>query len=187
MCDLSDKLTPWLDHELPPQEAAGLQQHVEACEECRRCLAAYKEVDRAIHAYCDAAIQSSRRRMLPRLTPMLSVAAAAVALLLLFPHGRVDRHPPQIEAASEPPVALETAHQQKVPVPFVKHGHTRHVTAPAQSQATNAKWVPAEPSIQIAIPAEAMFAPGAVPQGVTLTAELSIAADGSAQQLRLRP
>ena len=187
MCNLSDKLIAWLDHELPPHEAAGLQQHVEACEECRRCLATYKELDRAIHAYCDAAIQPSRRPILPRLTPVLSVAAAAVALLLLFPHPRVDRHPPQIEATGEPPAALENAHSQTVPVPVMKHGHRRHAVAPAQSQATNAKWVPAEPSIQIAIPVEAMFAPGAVPQGVTFTAELSIAADGSAQQLRLRP
>jgi hypothetical protein len=48
-------------------------------------------------------------------------------------------------------------------------------------------WAPSAPAIQIAFPAEAIFPPGAVPQGFDFVADVSIAADGSAQQLNLRP
>ena len=73
-------------------------------------------------------------------------------------------------------------------IPSKRATHRPHIVAPvAPAQVQNANWVPVEPAIQIAIPADAMFAPGAVPQGVSFVAELSIAADGSAQQLRLRP
>jgi hypothetical protein len=40
-------------------------------------------------------------------------------------------------------------------------------------------------AIQIAIPAEAIFPPGAVPEGVTYIA--SLAPDGSVQSIRLQP
>jgi hypothetical protein len=50
----------------------------------------------------------------------------------------------------------------------------------------NANWVSFEPAIQIAIPVEAMFPPGAVPEGITFIADLSIAADESVQGLRLQ-
>jgi hypothetical protein len=40
--------------------------------------------------------------------------------------------------------------------------------------------------VQIAIPAEAMFPPGAMPKGLNFVAELSIAPDGSVKQVRLR-
>jgi hypothetical protein len=56
---------------------------------------------------------------------------------------------------------------------------------PVQSQ--NANYLPDEPMIQIAIPADEMFPPGAVPEGMNFAADLTIAADGSAERLRLRP
>jgi hypothetical protein len=42
-----------------------------------------------------------------------------------------------------------------------------------------------ETAVQIAIPAEAMFPPGAMPKGMNFIAELSIAPDGSVKQVRL--
>jgi hypothetical protein len=39
----------------------------------------------------------------------------------------------------------------------------------------------------MAIPADAVFPPGAVPEGVSFTADVSIGPDGSAQQIRFRP
>jgi hypothetical protein len=56
---------------------------------------------------------------------------------------------------------------------------------PAQNQ--DAYVLPDEPMIQIAIPADEMFPPGAVPEGMHFVADLTIAADGSAERLRLRP
>jgi hypothetical protein len=41
-------------------------------------------------------------------------------------------------------------------------------------------------AIQIAIPAEAMFPPGAMPAGINFVADMRIALDGSVQQIRLR-
>jgi anti-sigma factor RsiW len=213
MCDRSDQLIAWLDHELPPHEAADLERHVATCAECGNCLHAYGEVNKVINAYCDAATESAaNREPLARWVPMLSVAATAVALLLLFSHQRAERHPPQtsVAVASASPnkataSTLTTANaglkaraeKAPVPIPSKRATHRPHVVAPVGAQlqsanwattpTQNANWMPAEPAIQIAIPADAMFAPGAVPQGVSFTAELSIAADGSAQQLRLRP
>jgi len=47
--------------------------------------------------------------------------------------------------------------------------------------------MPQEPVIQIAIPADEMFPPGAVPQGMHFIADVTISPDGSAERLRLRP
>ena len=207
MCDLSAKRIAWLDHELPEHEAADLERHVETCAECRTCLRAYSQVSKAIDAYCDSAMESqAQREPLPRWVPVLSVSAAAVALLLLFPHGphgHVEQRPPQasvVVAPASPSSAASSAlaaakveleastEEASAAIPTKRPIHRPHVVAPiAPVQAQNANWMPMEPAIQIAIPADAMFAPGAIPQGVSFTAELSIAADGSAQQLRLRP
>jgi hypothetical protein len=47
-------------------------------------------------------------------------------------------------------------------------------------------WMAAEPAIQIAIPGDAMFPPGALPEGVSFVAELSVAADGSPERIHLQ-
>jgi anti-sigma factor RsiW len=188
MCDLSDKLVAWVDHELPHQETADLEQHLHGCAECRRCVAAYKQISEAINEYCDAAIESPVRIAFPRWTPVLFAAAAGIALLLLFPRVALERRPAQTQVAAGSAVVAEAPLKTTLaasPSVVQKRVHKRRITAPAQVQ--NANWIPAEPAIQIAIPAEAMFAPGAVPQGVSFSAVLTIAADGSAQQLRLRP
>jgi hypothetical protein len=44
-----------------------------------------------------------------------------------------------------------------------------------------------QPAIEIAFPADEMFAPGAVPDGIQFVADVTIAPDGSAERLRLRP
>jgi len=185
MCNLSDKLIAWLDHELPPQEAAGLQQHVEACQECRRCLGAYKKIGESITKYCDARMESPVRRALPRWTPVLIAAAAVVAMLFLLPRTSIERHPRQIRAAADAPGVAPETPTAAAPTPTRKSARRRHVAAPTQIQ--NVSWIPAEPAVQIAIPVEAMFAPGAIPQGISFSADLTIAVDGSAQRLRLRP
>jgi hypothetical protein len=45
----------------------------------------------------------------------------------------------------------------------------------------------AEPTIQILIPADALFPPGALPEGVDFVADLRLAAEGSPARLALRP
>jgi Putative zinc-finger len=188
MCDFSGRLVPWMDHELPEQEASALKQHLKVCAECRKCLAAYKQVDKDIRAYCDEATVSAERRGVPAWVPVVSLAAAAAVLFLVFPPASVA--PRAVHVAAATPSAATVAPQPSISssIPSAqstKRTPRRRDTAPARTQ--SAHWVPAVPTIEIAIPAEAMLAPGAIPPGVTLTAEVSIAADGSAQQLRLQP
>jgi len=84
------------------------------------------------------------------------------------------------QAATAP--AASVLEKAFAPVNRVRHQH------PAErEQRPDTSWPPDEPAIQIAIPADAVFPPGAVPEGVNFIADINIAADGAVQQLRLRP
>jgi anti-sigma factor RsiW len=186
MCDFSERLVAWIDGELPEQEAADLQRHVRECSECRRRVHAYEQVSRALAAYCDAVVGKKTRRKLPRWVPVLASAAAVAAVLLLglqvFQPASVKQIPVHSQvarmAAAPPAIVLETA-----PRP-VKKAHRGHGIRPQQTPSAN--WTSAEPAIQIAIPVETLFPPGAVPEGITFIADLSMASDGSVQGLRLQ-
>jgi len=186
MCEVSGKLIAWLDHELEIDEMAHVQRHVQECIECQREFTAYQEISRTFHSYLDVVLAYKAQRRVPRWVPVLSVAAAtafAAAALLVFQHTRVEQLVPPSSVKTAPPAIVFEAARASAPARKV---HRRHAGIPVQNQmATN--WPPAEPAIQIAIPAESMFPPGAVPEGVNFTADLSIAADGSARQIRQRP
>ncbi|MGB7466706.1 MAG: zf-HC2 domain-containing protein, partial [Candidatus Acidiferrum sp.] len=193
MCDHSGRLMAWLDRELGNDEMVELERHIGACSECRSRLESYKHSSATFDAYCDAVVsaQTHRRRM-PRWVPVLSTAAAAaitatVVLVLL----RAQVEPPALPR----PVPVQVqAHRsavvlENVPAPTPAPGKTMHrprATTPGTLRQT-ANWQPTERGIQISIPADSMFPPGAVPQGVNFIVDLSIAADGSAEQIRLRP
>jgi len=181
MCDFSGRIVAWMDRELPDNEAADVERHVRACAECRSRVAAYEEASRAFVAYYDVVRGARKGRRLPYWVPVLSGAATAAAvLLLMFLPASVQQIPVRVQVAEVPSaVGLQTASAP------VKRVHRRHVVAPVKTR--NANWALAEPAIQIAIPAEAMFPPGAVPEGVNFIADLSIGADGSVQGLRLQP
>jgi anti-sigma factor RsiW len=180
MCDFSGRLVAWMDRELPDNEAGDVERHVRDCSECRRRVDAYEEVSRAFVGHCDAAMEEKTRRRLPRWVPVLSSTAAAAVLLLVFQPASVKQVPVRPRVADvSPAIVLETAARP------VKRVHRQHVLAPMKTP--NANWALPEPAIQIAIPAEAMFPPGAVPEGITFIADLSMAADGSVQGLRLQP
>jgi len=180
MCDFSGRLVAWMDRELPDNEAADAERHLRDCSECRRRVDAYKQVSRAFIAHCDAVMDGTTRRR-PRWVPVLASATSAAAVLfLVFQPASVKQIPvrPPVADAS-PAIMLETA-----PKP-VKTVHRRRGIAPAKTP--NANWAQPETAIQIAIPVEAMFPPGAVPEGITLIADVSMAADGSVKGLRLKP
>jgi anti-sigma factor RsiW len=182
MCDFSGKLIAWLDRELPEKESADVERHVRTCVECANNLDLYSRVSSAFDAYCDTVMTSKAGRRVRRWAPVLSGAAAAatLALLLMLPQPPVEQLQPRAQApAASPAVVVEQA-----PAP-VKTTRPRHAVARVQKQ--DANWPPAQPPIRIAIPAEAMFPPGAIPEGVNFIADLSIAADGSVQRLRLQP
>jgi hypothetical protein len=210
MCEFSGKLIAWMDRELPGSEAVDLERHVAVCAECRERLAAYECASRAFNAYCEATFAAETRRKLPRRLPAAGVAAgiaaaAILALLMLSRHHLaqvptrvpVAAEAPHIAGRTEPPQAAEAARSAAAPIrQYVSaarpqsHNSERATTADAPVQASqleNISPFPVEPPIQIAIPADSMFPPGAVPPGISFTAELTISADGSAEQVGLRP
>jgi anti-sigma factor RsiW len=191
MCDFPGRLVAWLDGEMPEGEAAEVQRHVQSCVECRSRVDAYEWVSEGVNAYCDEVVTTKVHRGAVRWELVLSAAAVVgIALFMAFPRARVEQTLAQQPVAAAPAphdaaaVGLATRVLEKAPA-SEKKIHRRPAAVPAPIQNTN--WVVAEPGIQIAIPADAMFPPGAVPEGINFVAEVSIAPDGSAQGLRLQP
>jgi hypothetical protein len=185
MCDFSGRLIAWMDCELEANEAAVLGRHVRACAECRERVAAYEDVSRGFAAYCDVVLETAMvtkiHRKLPRWVPVVAGAAAVAAVVLVLAlQPRSVKPIPVVSRVAEarPPIAPKTATNTPNPV------QRRHAAAHRKTQTAN--WAVAEPAIQIAIPGDAMFPPGAVPEGVNFVANLSLA-DGSVQGLRLQP
>ena len=181
MCEYSEKLVAWLDRELPPDEAARLELHLPGCSECPQRLAAYEGLSKALAGYCDRVMAASLKRR-PSWSVLAGAGAVAAALLILsiLPHSPAGRPPiPPPPAITPPAIAFEHA-----PV-AVRKAHRRRASKPVQVQSAMRQF--AQPEIEIAIPAEALFPPGAAPEGFQFVADVSIGADGSAQSLRLRP
>jgi hypothetical protein len=185
MCDYSGKLIAWLDRELDDEQMAAVRRHIQECLECRTQLANCEQVSKAFDVYCDAAMAVESPRRQPRWVPVLSAVAAvalAATLAMVMLRPRVKPTAPATPGAAlvaRPNVVSETT-------PAVSKRKRRwHMASHVRAQAAN--WLPPEPAIQIAIPAEAMFPPGAVPEGLNFTADVSFGPDGSAQQIRLRP
>jgi len=182
MCEFSEKLVAWLDRELPPDQASLLEEHLPGCSECPPRIASYAEVSTALAGYCDSVMAASSIQR-PSWSLWASAGAVAAALLLvsLLPHspaGRVTIPPPPA-GITPPAIAFE-----RTPV-APRNVLRRRAAKPAQLQYPTAQF--AQPEIEIAIPAEALFPPGAAPEGFQFVAAISIGADGSAQTLRLRP
>jgi anti-sigma factor RsiW len=182
MCDVQGKLIAWLDNELPQEEAAEVARHVEGCAECRSESEAYERVNKTFDAYCDAVVAAKTHHSMPRWVPAFAsaVVAAGVLLFVSFPRAHVEPRPvPAPVAAALPATVLAPT-----PAPGKKVRKPRPLVARVPEIA---RWRPAESAVQIAIPAEAMFPPGAMPEGMSFIAEVSIGADGSVERLRLRP
>jgi anti-sigma factor RsiW len=187
MCDLQPKLVAWMDHELPPDHAAELERHLQGCVPCRNERARYEQVSTTFHAYCNAVLAAKTHRSVPRwVTPVSGALLAITATVLLMTFQRPPIEPPRpvpTPAATRPAAAPAKAVASESALP--KSIHTRRALPPLPAPAT--KWQPAETAVQITIPAETMFAPGAIPEGMNFIAELSIGPDGSVEGLRLRP
>lgn len=93
-----------------------------------------------------------------------------------------------VEAAHTPAIQLKRAPRQYIATPLrtrTGKGVPRQRLPQVQIQTLTS--FPIEPSIEIAIPGDAVFPPGAVPPGMSFTADLTISADGLPEQLGLRP
>src|SRR5258708_3891512 len=187
MCDISGKLIAWMDGELAENEAVEVERLVRDCSECRSHVDAFGEVSRLVityyfHATAAAAAPRSGRK-LPRWIPTLA-GAAAIAAMLLFALRPAAVKPIPVVAravASEAAAAPNAVGQATKVKSKAVHRHSRSSTR----RNSNTDWALANPAFQMVIPADAMFAPGAVPEGTIFRADLSMASDGSVQGLRL--
>jgi anti-sigma factor RsiW len=183
MCNVQAKLVAWLDRELSPEETAAVDRHIKECQECRGRLATYKKASETFDLYCEVlGVEKTRPAVSSWVAVLASAVVAAVVMFLAFPQRRVEPQPglaPMLVATSVPifkPHAAETAPRKSI--------RRRHAVPPVQERPV--KWQPTETAVQIAIPADAVFPPGAMPKGMNFIAELSIAPDGSIQEVRLR-
>jgi anti-sigma factor RsiW len=217
MCEYSERLIAWMDGELAESEAAELEQHVRACAACRECVSAYEAASRDFASYyavsTQAAVAPAPRRSVPLWMPGAAIAAVAAMLAIGFLAQSVKQAPVAAQIATapapsgagiaRPTVGSVTKNPISSAKPELTQGlkpsvHLAHVgTARGRalirgvsgtgSRSADTDWAMAEPAIQIAIPADAMFPPGAVPEGVTYIANVSLGADGSIQGIRLQP
>jgi len=191
MCDFQAKLIAWLDRELPEHQAAEVERHVQACHQCRAERDRYEQVSKTFDAYCDAVMAAKTPSNVLRWIPAASgalLAIAATVLLFTFHRPRVELRPvvaPPVTADSATPGPIKVLAAQ--PVAHKTIYRRRPVLPIEEPVRESAKWQPAETAVQITIPAETMFAPGAIPEGMNFVAELSIGPDGSVERLRLRP
>jgi hypothetical protein len=189
MCDFSGRLIACLDQELPEAEAYDVELHVKSCAECRGQISTYQQTAKSFDAYCEALLQSKANRRFPGWVPLIAgvAAVATLALLLAFVPGPAETLPVFTPMATKPAPAVFRA---EIDSTNVKH---RRVITPVEVAArkpeavVDENWMASEPAIQIAIPGDAMFPPGALPEGVSFVAELSVAADGSPERIHLQP
>jgi hypothetical protein len=194
-----------MDREVEAGAAAEIEHHVAGCAECQACVAEFRLVSGEFEEFCETVADS--RVGSGRVGQKRILLAAAAALLMVAIFGYSRRHvAPAVErldgtsaAARMDSAPAGAKLNDKIPAPLnVDHHTTRRAAAVSgdkgaaccaltRTQTLKTAWVAEEPEIRIAIPAEAMFPPGAVPEGVNFVADLSIGADGRAKQLRLEP
>ena len=186
MCKYSTTLIAWLDRELEQEQMAEMEQHLRECVECRVNIAKYEGASQLFDDYCNAVMAAEPDRDRRRWIPLLSAAAAI--LVLVATTAVVLRT--RVQPLSPSPTAIvQPAQSPLVPEPAIPPANAmrpRRARA-KRSQASNWLPLPPQPAVEVAIPADSMFPPGAVPEGVNFIADVNFAPDGSARQMRLRP
>jgi hypothetical protein len=162
MCEYSGRLIAWLDHELPGEEAANVERHVGQCAECRHAMREYEEVSAAFLMCYEAAITVEGRRKTP-LWVLGGIAAAAVLVAILLAQPRAQSLALVPQSPRPPAFALQIVETPRRIVAVRR----RRRPAPIQSQ-----WIAVEPTIEVALPADALFPPGAVPLGFSFIADV---------------
>jgi hypothetical protein len=164
MCEYSGRLIAWMDGELPGEEAANVEGHVGQCAECQRAVNAYAEVSGAFLAGYEAAMAAQpRRKTFPWAIGGVA-AAAAILAAIFFAQPRAERLPVFVPP---PPHAPAVAFEMP-PGPMVR---VRSRRSPTRTPVRPA-WIAVEPSVEVALPADALFPPGAVPQGFSFIADV---------------
>ena len=200
MCEFRDKLIPWLDRELSDAEAVAVERHLSLCAECRESVFGYQQASADFDALCSATFAASQRPRVPRWAVALGTAAVVAAVVALgFSRWHTGGQQPLHAPAAAARVAARTAVVSQIPParpharasrPMAAPETVHHLASPRTAsliQSHAAAQLPPAPVVEVNIPADAMFPPGAVPEGMNFVADFSVAPDGSAQGLRLQP
>jgi hypothetical protein len=165
MCEYSGRLIAWLDQELPDEGATNVEWHVGHCAECRKAVSAYEEVSGAFLVCYQAAMVARPPRRIEWIAGGVAAAVAMLALVLLA-QPRLEKLPIRIPPPRHAPAM---AFQKFVPppAPAIAVRPQPAARAPIHSQ-----WMAEEPVVEVALPADALFPPGAVPQGFSFIAEV---------------
>jgi hypothetical protein len=163
MCNFSGRLIAWMDHELGEAEAINVEWHVRQCAECRSAVRSYQEISGAFLTCYEAAMPAQRTRI-PWIWAGVAVAAAAAILLAAVLAGpRPEQLPMLPPAMHAPAIAFE-----KTPARTV----VARVRRKPRPQSIRTQWIAEEPTVEIALPADAFFPPGAVPAGFSFIADV---------------
>jgi hypothetical protein len=161
MCNFSGKLIAWLDRELTEAEAVDVEQHVRQCAECRRAVDSYRRISAAFLGCYVSAMSPAKRA--PRYWRWIAVAAAAFLIAAFLTRPR----PRQLPAMPQAPHAPAMAFEKTPPRLLVVRTHRAPAPKPIRAQ-----WIAVEPTIKVALPADALFPPGAVPSGFSFIADV---------------
>ena len=164
MCEYSGRLIAWMDGELADQEVANVEGHVGKCAECQRAVSGYAEVSAAFLAGYEAALGAQPQRKTVPWAVGVVAAAAAILAAIFFAQPRAEKLSVFVPS---PPHAPAIAFE-KPSGPMVR---VRSRRSPARAPART-PWIAVEPSVEVALPADALFPPGAVPQGFSFIAEV---------------
>ncbi|HTC91320.1 MAG TPA: zf-HC2 domain-containing protein [Bryobacteraceae bacterium] len=164
MCEYSGRLIAWLDRELPDDEATNVEWHVGQCAECRKAVSEYREVSDAFLACYERQMETSASK--PHLWRWAAAfagvaASAAIAAFIVLAQPSAEKlafHPPSPRPPAAAPIVAARA---RVPL--------RHRTVPSP---TRHPWMAEEPVVEVALPADALFPPGAVPEGFSFIADV---------------
>jgi anti-sigma factor RsiW len=164
MCNYSGRLIAWIDGELPEEEALNVEWHVGQCGDCRRAVRSYREISGAFLDCYVAAMPVRHGARYMRWVGIASGVAAGILLAVMFANSHAEKlvapvpavdHAPAIAFQKTPARMLAVhAHHTNRPKPILEH------------------WVASEPTIEVALPADALFPPGAVPAGFTLITDI---------------
>jgi hypothetical protein len=152
-----------MDRELAEAEAANVERHVRQCTECRRAVVSYRDISGAFLDCYVGAMPAQRTRIPWIWAGVAGAAAAAILLAAVLARPGPERLPTLPPAMRAPAIAFE-----KTP--------TRMVVIRARRQPRpkpiRTQWIAAEPTVEIALPADALFPPGAVPAGFSFIADV---------------
>ena len=179
MTNHPENLVAWLDDELPVEEAAAVTLHVESCVDCRRRAHAYSAVSDGLMEYRT----TPKRRWVPIAAVAAGIAAALLLTIALWPKAQrteithIELHVPEPAR----PVFVEAPPRRNVARRVVKRRPLPVATPPIAQAAIY------ESVVRVEIPADELFAPGTVPPGFKIFADLTLAADGTPRELRVLP